>query len=608
MVAQILSLPRITLRNYQQELIKACYQEIREGKKKVLLQLPTGGGKSAIMGKIIFDALSRSKRVLCVAHRTELLEQLNSHLNWAGIPQDWIGWIKAGKPEYLELPVQITSPQTWARRWKAWKNKGSETQLSLVLPGLKGRTRHWKRDDGLPKVDIILIDEAHHSAADTYQIFWDLYPEAYIIGVSATPCRSDGKGLIEQFESLVCGPSVSELIEQKYLAEYLLIRGKKEVSLKGLKKLGGEYKADDKSVERFSDSAILGDAIGTWKQYVEPLQNRRTIGFAIRCDHAVLLTKEFVANSIKADYLDGSFTPEERVDVLAKFIRGEIDILWQVGLFSEGFDLGAYSDRLGLPPADIAAVQIVRPIASLGLWLQSCGRALRPAPGKEKAYIIDHASCHERLGFPCDPIVWSLEAAKPQKQPQKKCPQCSQNIKAVLRICPVCAFEFPIEPEKKAEKGEPEPTNNLYWDADMEVVDPKKLDRLRRLNIRNSFELERAVNSRGISTFEELAFLAFETNTNPWKTWFIWERYLFASGFIHKIYGTGELLNYLFYWEKTLRQLVRQTNTKGFAKEMLAKIKQPIPKWHKIKYQEFCDKLGLTLAGQELAMMEDEDF
>lgn len=631
---QTLNALQLQLRSYQSTLVSAIYAEIKSGNNKVIAQLPTGGGKSKVISKMIYDACFKSKRVLVLAHREELLSQLHFHLISAGIPENWIGWIKAGKPEYLELPVQIASPQTWARRWKNWKTIWESPQLELALPepdaavldnkqalpfggvvlgGLAGRVRNWKRDDGIPKFDVILIDEAHHSAAKSYEIFWELYPEAKIIGLTATPSRGDGKGFDHLYQSLVCGPSTRELIDAKFLSEYRLVRGKILPNLKGLKIKAGEYAASDEAVDVFSSVELLGDVVSTWKQFIEPLSNKRTVGFAIRCDHARELCNQFLANGVQADYIDGEFTPTERIETLKKFITGETHILWQVGLFGEGFDLASFAEKIGLPPADICAVQIVRPVRSLALARQIYGRALRPVEGKI-AYVIDHGRVHERCGFPCDDVEWKLEGSALRESPKKECSNldCRQIIIILrsLNECPHCGHKFPhLKTPKNQELTPLEVTHDN--EVEMEVVDPQSLDRFYEIKARYSIK-GFAVNYQALKEFVKHHKPSFEqfleaarqtqarnTLTNektdyfcdPWSVWFLWADFLTDKGVAPELAQLKEWQRLLWKFIKDYNQ---QPNIEKFriSQQKNARCKFPSTDWAQQQYDKFQSALN----------------
>lgn len=640
MMQQTLLENQINLRYYQQELKDRIYAELRNGKNKILAQLPTGGGKSKLMASIIRDILTKSKRVLFIAHRDFLLEQAKYHLVDGGIPEAWIGFIKAGYPEYLESPIQICSPQTWARRYEKWQKKPlANHQLSLALPdlssasvlgnnqaipfagavlgGFSGRKKNWQREDGLPQFDVIVIDEAHHSATATYEIFWELYPEAKILGFTATPCRGDGKGFDHLYESLVVGVSVKELIEQKFLSDYRLVRGKIKPNLKGLKTGDGEYVANDDAVSRFSTADILGDIVSTWKQFVEPLPNKRTVGFAVRCDHARNICAEFQAVGIKTDYIDGDFSPSERVEVLSKFILGEIDILWQFGLFGEGFDLGTYSQRYGLPQADIVAVQIARPVRSLALARQIYGRCLRPDNNKI-AYVIDHGNVYDKCGFPCDEVEWTLEGSKLREAPKKECPECHQIILRSLEKCPFCKYEFPKR-KKECPKCHSEVGEDLricscgyqFWDrqeqliehdktVDMELVDPNSLDKFERIlqkysgtkalqeylkKHRPSFG-QLCEASKKVKAWDAVTGSPSPYWVDPWFVWFLWKEYQIDKGNLPEKMQIESWRGSLF---KLIKDYNNQYGVQQWRESMQksAKCRRPSTDWVEISYQEF---------------------
>jgi superfamily II DNA or RNA helicase len=212
--------------------------------------------------------------------------------------------------------------------------------------------------------------------------------------VTATPCRTDGSGFDDCFNSLVTGPSVQELIDGGHLSQYRLFADPSPMTTQGAKTRQGDYSTGD--VAELNDAIELsGNLVNSYRQHCS---GKRAIVFAVNVAHSQTIAARYNAAGIPAAHLDGNSTPEHRQATLDAFARGEILVLSNVGLFTEGFDLPA-----------LDAVQIARPTKSLGLWLQMIGRALRPAPGKEYAILIDHTKNWAIHGTPTRPRLWSLE-------------------------------------------------------------------------------------------------------------------------------------------------------------------------------------------------------
>lgn len=353
----------MSLRPYQSKLITDIHERWQAGARRVLAQLPTGGGKTHIFSEII---RARPGRSLVLAHREELITQAAAKLTEA--TGERVGIVKAGFPFEPSHRLQVASVQTLVNRLQK-----------------------------VGSFDLVVTDEAHHATAPTYQRILNRYSSAYQLGVSATPIRADGTGFDDTYDALVCGPSVSELINQGHLCKYRLIADKQQMTTRGVKTTAGDYNA--KQLAAANDAVELaGSIVGSYR---ERAMGKRAIVFAINCEHSRAITSAYNQAGIAAAHLDGDSTPDERKAALSAFAAGDLQVLSNVGLFTEGFDLPS-----------IEVVQIARPTKSLGLWLQMLGRGLRTAPGKDESLLIDHTSNWARLGSPTRPRVWTLQGVE----------------------------------------------------------------------------------------------------------------------------------------------------------------------------------------------------
>lgn len=379
------------LRKYQQELKRDIYRQWAEGIKRVLAQLPTGGGKSATLASIVSDANDKGYQVLIIAHRQELLEQLQGTLKRYGI---FSGLIKSGYP-FTPVPVQVASVQTLVKR--------------------------------LDKIEInpklIVVDECHHAKASSYVKVLEAYPEARVLGVSATPCRTDGKGLGDIFETLVKGSTIPNLVEQGFLVPPTYYCSRSVIEDSTIRVSGGDYHLGDLSLA-VRESKLEGNLVREWEEKAKGLQ---TIVFAVNVEHSQEIVKAYRMAGIPAHHLDCSTPTDLRKAILAQFALGKIQILSNVAIVSEGFDVPA-----------CACVQLARPTKSLALYFQMVGRALRPAEGKSEAIVLDHAGCYAEHGCIMAPINWSLEASKKvvakEKEAQPDWIEPSQREQKVLNI------------------------------------------------------------------------------------------------------------------------------------------------------------------------------
>lgn len=352
------------LRPYQSHLVKQCLDAIND--KRVLLQLPTGGGKTIIFSSVAEDFILHGERVLVLAHRTELIDQAVAKLQ--SIAQCQVGVIKSGVKPTPAAPVHVASVQTLS-----------------------------KHIHTCPQPDLIIIDEAHHATSSSYQKILKAFPDAYQLGVTATPCRLDGKGLKDIFDVLIKGPSVKELMAKGFLCKYKLFVSKNAMRTKGVRVKGGDYITKD--VATLNPVTILsGNLVSNYRLHC---QGKRCLVFAVNVDHSMAIAKRYNSHGIPAAHLDAESSSADRKATLDAFARGELMVLSNVGLFTEGFDL---------PILD--AVQIARPTKSLALWLQMVGRVLRPHKDKTHGIILDHTKNFKTLGLPDLARSWSLDGIK----------------------------------------------------------------------------------------------------------------------------------------------------------------------------------------------------
>lgn len=356
------------LRDYQADLIDRVRKEFALGRKKVLMQSPTGSGKTVTFVHIVSNAIAKGKKVLLMAHRKELIEQAWKTLKKAGITA---GIIMAGIAENLNLSVQVASVQTLARRL----------------------------DRPLPEFDLIVIDECHRSRASTYHAILDRFPRAFILGVTATPCRLDGKGLGDLFESLVHGEQIASLIDQGHLVRpiYASTQG---IDLSGVKITAGDYNKAA-LIEAVHRSKINGELVDHWRKFAD---GKQTIVFAVDCEHSREIVNAYTKAGISAAHVDGESPPDYRRHIIEKFGAKEITVLSNVNIFTEGFDIPA-----------IECVQLARPTKSVALYFQMVGRALRPSEGKTHAIILDHVNAYHDHGSVADPLLWELEMSKKKR-------------------------------------------------------------------------------------------------------------------------------------------------------------------------------------------------
>ena len=338
---------KIKLRADQLMLVESVLQNIKEDN---LVVSPSGSGKSYMLAYLEKLLTEQGYLVYVYAPTIEVREQLD----------------------------------------KLMKANGSNNKT-------KGVVEDFNNDNDAP--DYLLIDEAHHSEADTYQLLFEKYPKAIKIGFSATPERLDGKGLDNSYQNIIIGKSVRELIDNHILSDYKYYVPSTSDSLhysispKYLE-VGGEtfFKAVKKASSY--EKKIYADVLKTW---LEKGENKQTILFAPGIAMSKAFAKEFKQNGIQAEHIDGTMRKADRKDTLEAFRKGEIKVICNVDLISEGFDM-----------SDADCVILTRPTESLAMFMQQAFRAMRYREGKT-AIILDHANNIALHGEIDQIFDWSLE-------------------------------------------------------------------------------------------------------------------------------------------------------------------------------------------------------
>src|SRR5215468_7715156 len=398
---------RAILRPYQTDITAEFERHVERGDRSILLVAPTGSGKTVIASAIIAGS---DRRVLVVAHRREIVNQTSEKLTARGVHH---GIIQAGDEKKLRpiAAVQVASIQTLHAR--AFRSSTMQ----------------------MPLVDLIIIDEAHHACAMTYKKLIEAYPNAIILGLTATPCRGDGRGLGGIFKIMIECPQVPDLIEQGYLVR-ARVYAPVDPDLRGVRTQAGDY-VESQLAERMDRDKLVGDIVTHWFKYGE---HRRTVAFACSVGHSIHIRDEFIKAGVRAEHLDGSTPKDEREAILVRLASGETEVVTNCMVLTEGFDC-----------PDIGCIILARPTKQMGLFRQMIGRGLRPAEGKTDVVILDHGGAVFRHGLPEDRVEWTLdpdlratapEHAKRQSRPESKLIECSQcsTLRVGGKPCPNCGF------------------------------------------------------------------------------------------------------------------------------------------------------------------------
>lgn len=398
----------ITLRSYQDKVVADFEQAVAAGMRRILIVAPTGAGKTAIAGEIIKRYAAARQTVLAFAHRREIISQISQKLHDLGIRH---GIVMAGfSPRPFET-VQVASIQTLHRR---------AVQSDAMQ---------------LPLAKLAWVDEAHHAPAASYRAVIDAFPDAIVVGTTATPCRGDGRGLGGIFELIIETPQVAQLIEQGHLVR-TRVYAPVNPDLRGVEIRKGDY-VESQLAERMDKPKLIGDVVTHWHKFGE---RRRTVVFGVSVQHSIHLRDEFIKSGVRAEHIDGGTPKLERDASLARLASGEIELLSNCFILTEGWDC---------PP--VGCLVLARPTRKMGLFRQMVGRVLRPAEGKPDAIVLDHSGAVFRHGFVEDPVAWTLDPDRHASNPAHaardggggpqllECTQCGA-VRVGGEACSSCGF------------------------------------------------------------------------------------------------------------------------------------------------------------------------
>jgi superfamily II DNA or RNA helicase len=393
--------------------IRAAFAQYR----RVLYVLPTGGGKTVIFAFVVTHAAAKGNRVIILAHRAEIADQISLALQAMGVAH---GRIQPGHPRTDDI-VQVGMVQTVAGRLAA-----------------------------LPEPELMVVDEAHHAVARTWCKVAAAWPNVKVLGVTATPERLDGVGLRDAFDVMVLGPDVRDLIGAGHLAPFRYLAPNRTIDLSEVRITAGDYNAADLANVLDRDT-VTGDVVLHYARHLAP---RTAIAFCCTVAHAEHVAVRFRDSGIPAASIDGRMSPDERRAAVDRLRTGDIRVLSSCEVISEGFDAPA-----------VGGCILLRPTQSFALYRQQVGRCLRPKADGSAAIICDHVGNVWRHGRPDAPHVWSLDSqrrtiAERQRSALgvRKCKACDTVFATGERSgnCGVadCLFAVPVFSERPGELEE----------------------------------------------------------------------------------------------------------------------------------------------------------
>lgn len=387
-----------TPRHYQQSAVDELRSNFSKGFRSQLLLMPTGSGKTFVASMILKRCEDLGNHATFIAHRRELILSASKHLSDFGINH---GVIMAGTDRTPVAPIQVASKATlisWTKRNKI----------------------------NLPASDIVVLDECHTTLSKGYldlvAKFRKANPQTLLLGLTATAARGDGRALGDLFDIIVRGASYKTLIAEGSLVKTIAF-APHVPDFKDVPVVAGEWEKGEVD-KRMNRSQLIGDIYAHW-QSLAP--NRPTIGFASSVAHSIAMRDEFRKHGVCCEHIDAQTGTDERDQISHDLNTGDIQVVWNCDIYSEGTDFPC-----------VSCIILAAPTRSIVKFRQRAGRSMRPYPGKENCLLIDHSGAVLTHGYPDEDIPWTLEGEN----------QCAVHRKsrdakeATERVCPKCFCVF----------------------------------------------------------------------------------------------------------------------------------------------------------------------
>ena len=422
---------KIELFDYQEDM-KSRIEKALCLHRSVMAQMPTGTGKTVLLASVVESFLREHSNcnVWIVAHRRELVSQIRETIErvFSKITPS-LFTLKEGSTSH-PAPLSSGAREETAppRRSEPLRSKvGGPSKVSpdclsasafnvpIKAVSIQWLSKHYDEIEEEP--GMIVIDEAHHALAKTYKEMWERFPKAKFLGLTATPCRLNGKGFIDLFDVLVQSWDVPEFISKGRLATYDFVSiksdGVTQRLIDSLQKRGADGDYQNKEMDMLLNKKPSIERL--YRSLEEYGKNRKGIVYAINISHAQKITKLYQEHGVKAIAIDSKTPATERQQDIEAFKKGDIQVLVNVDIFSEGFDC-----------PDVEFVQLARPTLSLAKYLQMVGRGLRVAKGKKNCVIIDNVGLYRVFGLPSQVWNWNamfegkLKVGKKKETPKER--------------------------------------------------------------------------------------------------------------------------------------------------------------------------------------------
>ena len=368
------------LRSYQQEMIDRL-QEAWSQYRSVMVQMPTGTGKTMLMAEVIRQFIGKGKRskdkngILIVAHRRELLDQIRGTVGYFGI-------------DMVKSHIVVESIQKLSR------DLGHADSTDLLSTRIATNDREFSINPSL-----VIIDEAHHAVARTYRMLWQRWPQAKFLGLTATPCRLNNDGFLDLFHTLIQSHTIQEFIKMGWLSDFDYVTAEPDnpilKQVAGLKRRGvdGDYQTKEMALVMDCEESIE-NLYAAYKKFVS---GKKGIVYAIDRNHAQHIAEYYQKQRVNCCWIEAKTPTAERDRLVQEYRDGLIDVVVNVDILSEGADF-----------PEVEFIQLARPTLSLSKYLQQVGRGMRIAEGKDKVVILDHVGMYQSFGLPTEDWNWQL--------------------------------------------------------------------------------------------------------------------------------------------------------------------------------------------------------
>ena len=365
------------LRNYQQEMIERLYEAWKQY-RSVMVQMPTGTGKTVLMAEVIRQFIGKGHRskdnngILIVAHRRELLDQIRRTVNYFKIDME--------KERIVVESIQKLS-----------RDLGHTANTDVSTTNCTNYTNF--------EPTLVIIDEAHHALAKTYRMLWERWPKAKFLGMTATPCRLNNEGFLDLFQTMIQSHTIQEFIKMGWLSDFDYVTAEPDnpilKQVAGLKKRGvdGDYQTKEMAMVMDCEESIEN----LYQAYRKFVNGKKGIVYAIDREHARHITEYYQRQGVNCCWIEAKTPTAERDRLVREYRDGLIDVVVNVDILGEGADF-----------PEVEFIQLARPTLSLSKYLQQVGRGMRIAVGKDKVVILDHVGMYQSFGLPTEDWNWQM--------------------------------------------------------------------------------------------------------------------------------------------------------------------------------------------------------